>query len=771
MISKNAALPVLPVRNIVVFPKTFLPIVVARKFSINAIMNASTYEIIVVSQQDGNVDNPSANELYSIGVLCKVLQIIKLPDENYRISLEALHRVSIEEYLDNEEFFEARYEEVQSINSEKDKKKYEAYFNGLINSFREYSLSESRCSAELIDSLDMSAYDHEKTVNLIAANLQLKIHLKQQILEEVDIYKQIHTLLEHIATQKYIIDLERRILSGFKTNVEKNTRIHTNIDTMQKELDDDDFTTLENKLKNLELPNEVREKVNAELKRLKSMNPMSGEALVSRLYLECLSDLPWAKFNELNKDLRKAKEVLGSRYYGLDKIKERVYQFIALQNRIENSRGSVLCFFGPPGVGKTSLAKLIAEATGREFINIPLGGVKDEAELRGHRRTYVGSMPGKIIQALKTVKSSNPLILLDEIGNLGSDYRGDPQGALLEILDPAQNHSFRDHYLDAPFDLSKVLFIATTNVLNFQRALLDRFEVLELSGYTLKDKMIIAEQCLIPDQLEYHKLLPEEFEIDHACLETLITVYTRPETGVRGLIESIKKICGKVLLKIEEARMEDKKLDKIIISSNNLSEFLPQKYKDMAKNDESDVGIVTGMAWTEVGGALLNIEVVVNIGKGDTVITGNLGKVMEESVKMAAGLIMHSHKEYGINIEENFFTTHSLHVHVPEGAIPKDGPSAGVTILTAMFSAVSGKKVSNNVAMTGELTLTGKVLKIGGVKEKVLAVHRAGITNVLLPEDNRYDYENDISEDVKNTLQVHFCKNIRDVLKVAILHD
>jgi len=766
MLSESLFTPVLPVRDIVVFPNVVVPLFVGRQISINAIKSLESKNIILVTQRDSNVDNPREVDLFSVGVFCRIIQIVQLSDDGYMIAVEAMHRINITGWLYDGSLLRASCTRLETIFPE-NQNKLEAHMQTLIKSFEEYASIQPRYPGELLDSLN-SSQDKEKVVNLISANLPIKVLHKQNLLEEPNIQKQCDMLVEHVESEKYISELERRIRARIKQQVEQTQKevLREQVNAIQRELneDEDELASMEKKLKELNLTQEAREKCDVELKRLKLMNPMSAEASILRSYLECIVDLPWGKMAPVSSNLLKAEEILNQHHYGLDKTKERIYEFIAVQGRVDKLRGPVLCLFGPPGVGKTSLAKSIAEAIGRPFVRIALGGMRDEAEIRGHRRTYVGAMPGKIIQGMRTAKFCNPLILLDEIGNIGKDWRGDPESALLEVLDPEQNSDFRDHYLEIGYDLSSAVFIATTNYLNTMHpALQDRFEIINMPGYTPTEKFHIAKRYLIPKQLDNNGLKENELSISDSAVHKLITDYTR-EAGVRSLDRELANLARKSLRKIEISNQEKPETEHTIsVDESNLKDFagIP-KYLDSATDKEGMIGVVSGLAWTEMGGDILYIETVVMTGTGQLIITGKLGDVMQESAKAALSLIRSKAADY--QIEPDFFKTHDIHLHVPAGAIPKDGPSAGITIFCSLLSAITKKKIRPDTAMTGELTLRGRVLPIGGLKEKSLAAHRANLEYIIIPEENEKDIE-DIPTEVKESVKIISVKTVDDVLQ------
>ena len=759
-------LPVLPIRDKVVFPNIVTSIFIGRQLSIAALVNSSN-EILLVTQRDEEVETPTNKDLFEVGVRCRIIQAMQLSDQGYLISVEALERIRVLDWAWGNEYLEAQYNKIKTIlpDPSKPSEQIQGLVNGLIKSFEEYAAIYPKYTSELVEAL-YRTNDYNKIINLIASNLPIKIPQKQLLLEEENLEKQLNILLENIESQKCIVEIEQKILSHVRKRVEQTQKevLREQVNAILTD-DSDDIPSLERKINNLELQY-VREKAESELKRLKSMNPMTSESAVIKGYLECILELPWTKYAKLNIDLLKVEEILDKNHYGLDKVKERIYEFIAIQTRVQKVKGPILCLFGPPGVGKTSLAKSIATATGRPFMRVALGGLKDEAEIRGHRRTYISAMPGKIIQGMRKMEYNNPVILLDEIGNIGKDWRGDPEAALLELLDPEQNHDFKDHYLEIGYDLSSAIFIATTNQLNFQPALRDRLEIIQISGYTPTEKFHIAKEYLINKQLELHGMKREEIVIEDEVIKLIIDEYTR-EAGVRDLDRMIANIMRKALRKIQQhnqANPEDPLC--IRVTATNLHEFggIP-KYS--GKEYRSTVpGVTAGLAWTEMGGDVMQVEAVTMPGTGKLTITGHLGDVMQESAKAAVSFIRANGYRYGI--ADLFFKENDIHIHVPEGAIPKDGPSAGITMCTSIISAIIKKPVKDDIAMTGELTLRGDVLPIGGLKEKSLAAHRSQyIKSIIIPKRNDKDLE-DIPTEVKNALSILTCENVYEVIRLAI---
>lgn len=760
--------PVLPLRDIVVFPHVIAPLFVGRDKSIAALENAIALNkpVLLIAQIDSLLDTPHTGDLYKVGTLARILQLIKLPDGTVKILVEGSACAKVKEWVSNDQFFEA-YAVVQEKTTGKEEE-LEALVRSVLETFREYVHLNKSMNAELLTSIEKLT-DPDEIANLVAIQLAIKLPEKQSLLEQNSVPKRLEMLLKLMGKEIEVLQVERKIRRRVEKQMAKSQKeyyLNEQIKAIQKELGDTDdlgdLHELEKKIKDACMPSEVTEKANNELKKLKMMGPMSAEAGVIRNYLDWLVSLPWTEERELQTDLAEAKRILDEDHYGLEKVKERILEFLAVQKRTKNVCGSILCLVGPPGVGKTSLGKSIARATGRAFVRASLGGMRDEAEIRGHRRTYIGSLPGKIIQSMKKAKSINPLFLLDEIDKLGNDYRGDPSSALLEVLDPEQNTSFNDHYLEVDYDLSHVMFITTANTLKMPRPLLDRMEIIQLSGYTEIEKVEIAKRHLIKKQLELAGLKPEELVISDDSLIELIRRYTR-ESGVRNLEREIANIARKV---VKEIQIDN--LKSITITPDNLKKYagIP-KYNFGIAEDEDQVGTTTGLAWTEVGGEILSIEAVTMPGKGKTLLTGQLGDVMKESVEAAKSFIRSHHAQFGIH--ESIFEKNDIHIHVPEGATPKDGPSAGITMMTSLVSALTGIPVRKDVAMTGEITLRGHVLPIGGLKEKLLAALRAGIKTVLIPEENKKDLE-EIPENVTKGLTIIPVSQAEQVLEKALAH-
>ncbi len=760
--------PVLPLRDIVVFPHVIAPLFVGRDKSIAALENAIALNkpVLLIAQTDSLMDTPHTGDLYTVGTLARILQLIKLPDGTVKILVEGSVCAKVKEWVANDQFFEA-YAVIQEKTTGKEEE-LEALVRSVLETFREYVHLNKTMNPELLTSIEKLT-DPDEVANLVAIQLAIKLPEKQSLLEQPSVPKRLEMLLKLMGKEIEVLQVERKIRRRVEKQMAKSQKeyyLNEQIKAIQKELGDadelGDLHELEKKIKEAGMPQEATEKANTEFKKLKMMGPMSAEAGVIRNYLDWLISLPWTEERKLQNDLAEAKRILDEDHYGLEKVKERILEFLAVQKRTKKVCGSILCLVGPPGVGKTSLGKSIARATGRAFVRASLGGMRDEAEIRGHRRTYIGSLPGKIIQSMKKAKSVNPLFLLDEIDKLGNDYRGDPSSALLEVLDPEQNTSFNDHYLEVDYDLSHVMFITTANTLKMPRPLLDRMEIIQLSGYTEVEKVEIAKRHLIKKQLEMAGLKPEELIISDDSLIELIRRYTR-ESGVRNLEREIANIARKV---VKEIQIDN--LKSITITPDNLKKYagIP-KYNFGIVEEEDQVGTTTGLAWTEVGGEILSIEAVTMPGKGKTLLTGQLGDVMKESIEAAKSFIRSHHAQFGI--PESVFENSDIHIHVPEGATPKDGPSAGITMMTSLVSTLTGIPVRKDIAMTGEITLRGHVLPIGGLKEKLLAALRAGIKTVLIPEDNQKDLE-DIPENVKEGLTIIPVSQAEQVLEKALVH-
>ena len=763
-----SAIPVLPLRDVVVYPHMVIPLFVGREKSIKALEAAmeNDKQILLVAQKSAAEDDPNIEDLYRIGTISSILQLLKLPDGTVKVLVEGNRRARIVTFLGEEEYFTAQvkqYEE-EAI----DERESEVLVRSLTNQFDQYVKLNKKIPPEILTSLS-SIEDPSRLVDTIAAHMSLKIDEKQNILELTDLRERLEHLMAMMESEIDLLQVEKRIRGRVKRQMEKSQReyyLNEQMKAIQKELGDmedvpNELEELEKKIESAGMSKEAKNKAKAELGKLKMMSPMSAEATVVRNYLDWLVNVPWKKRSKVRHDLAKAEQVLEEDHYGLEKVKERILEYLAVQQRMKKMKGPILCLVGPPGVGKTSVGKSIARATNRKFIRMALGGVRDEAEIRGHRRTYIGSMPGKIVQNLSKVGTRNPLFLLDEIDKMAMDFRGDPASALLEVLDPEQNHTFNDHYLEVDYDLSETMFVATSNTMNIPGPLLDRMEVIRLSGYTEEEKINIAERYLVKKQIKNNGLKDDEITISEDAVRDIIRFYTR-EAGVRNLEREIAKICRKTVKDI----LLDKSMTKVEVTPENLENFLGVKRFRFGRAEEHDqVGQVTGLAWTEVGGELLTIETAVMPGKGKHSITGQLGDVMKESIQAAMTVVRSRAKVLGIDNE--FFDKHDIHVHVPEGAIPKDGPSAGIGMCTALVSALTNIAVRADVAMTGEITLRGEVLPIGGLKEKLLAAHRGGIKTVLIPDENTRDLA-EIPENIKENLEIRPVKWIDEVLEVAL---
>jgi ATP-dependent Lon protease len=758
---------VLPLRDIVVFPGMIVPLFVGRKKSVSALEEAveNKTKLLLVTQKDAGLDDPQPEDLYRIGVVVNVLQLLKLPDGTVKVLVEGLERAEINYYIENDDYFLAETFKIDELDEAQEN--IEALTRSVITSFENYLKYNKKVPLDIINNIQKITKP-SLVADSVATHLLLKISEKQEILETASVVKRFEKILEVCEREVEVLSTERKIRSRVRTQMEKSQKeyyLNEQMKAIKKELGDEDekneIGDLEKKISEMPLSKEAKEKAVSELKKLKMMSPMSAEAGVIRNYLEWIVNLPWGTQTPLNSSIKKAEKVLDNDHYGLEKVKERVIEHLAVQQRSKLMRGQIICFVGPPGVGKTSLAKSIAEATGRNFVKISLGGVHDESEIRGHRRTYIGSMPGKIIQVLKKAKSENPLILLDEIDKLGRDFRGDPASALLEVLDPEQNKNFNDHYMEVDYDLSNVMFITTANSLNMPRPLLDRMEVIRIAGYTEDEKISIAKKHLITRICKNHGLKSSEFSITDEALKDLIRYYTR-ESGVRNLEREIAKLARKSV-----ALIVKKKAKKIKISSANLKKFAGIRKFDHNQIETTDqVGVTTGLAYTEVGGDLLPIEaVLIPGGKGAITITGQLGDVMQESTRAAWSYVRSRCYDFGIKKEK--FLKYDIHIHVPEGATPKDGPSAGAAMCTTIISLLTGIPVKRTVAMTGEITLRGQVTPIGGLKEKLLAAVRGGIKTVLIPEKNVKDLE-EIPNNIKNVLEIIPVTRVEQVIANAL---
>ena len=760
--------PLLPLRDLVVFPSMVVPLFVGREKSIKALQEVmkSDKSIVLVTQKNSEIDDPAGKDLYQYGCSSKILQLLKLPDGTVKVLVEGEKRIKILKYNENVNNFLTC--EIEVVEDKKESKDLDLLASGLIKKFERLQILNKK---ELNDtSINFkNLKDPSQIANHISSNLNIQIFEKQKLLEIIDLKERLEKIYQLIEKETSVLSVEKKIRGRVKNQMEKTQReyyLNEQLKAIQKELGEidegkDELTSISKSISDAKMPKLAREKCLSELKKLKSMSPMSAEATVVRNYLDWMTELPWSNKSKINTDLTNAQKILDEDHYGLEKVKERIIEFLAVQKRIQKMKGPILCLVGPPGVGKTSLGKSIAKATNRKFIRISLGGIRDEAEIRGHRRTYIGSLPGKIIQMMKKAGTKNPLFLLDEIDKVGNDYRGDPSSALLEALDPEQNKEFNDHYIEVDYDLSDVMFVTTANTLNILPPLLDRMEVIRLSGYTEDEKVNISQKYLIPNQSKNNGLKKEEWKIDENINRKIIRHYTR-ESGVRNLEREISKIARKLVKKIDNKEQVNNP-----IKDKDLKDLLGvQKFNYGEIEEENRIGVVTGLAWTEVGGEILKIESAIMPGKGKMQITGKLGDVMQESVKAAKSYIRSKSLDFGII--PPIFDKKDFHIHVPEGATPKDGPSAGVGMVTSIISAITEIPVNKNVAMTGEITLRGLVLPIGGLKEKLLAAHRAGIKKVLIPNENKKDLA-EVPQTVLDSIEIIAVKNVEEVLKVALV--
>lgn len=770
--SDDGLLPVLPLRDVVVYPHLVIPLFVGRAKSVKALEIASegNKQILLVAQKSANKDEPDADDLYDVGTIATVLQMLKLPDGTVKVLVEGVQRAKVTGFIETEECFAARAELIAESISDIE---IQALMRTVFAQFDQYVKLNKKIPPEILTSL--SGIDEAgRLADTIAAHLTLKLDEKQKILEMFSVAERLEHLLRLMEGEIDILQVEKRIRGRVKRQMEKTQReyyLNEQVKAIQKELGEQDenaeMEELEKRIDEARMPKEALAKVASELKKLKLMSPMSAEASVVRNYIDILINLPWKKKTKISKNLLAAEKILDDDHYGLEKVKERIVEYLAVQQRVDKIKAPILCLVGPPGVGKTSLGQSIAKAVNRKFVRMALGGVRDESEIRGHRRTYIGSMPGKILQSMSKVGVKNPLFLLDEVDKIGQDMRGDPSSALLEVLDPEQNHTFADHYVEVEYDLSDVMFVATANSMNIPAALLDRMEIIHLSGYTEDEKVNIAMRYLLPKQLKSHGLKEHEVEIAEVAVRDIVRYYTR-EAGVRKLEQEISKVCRKVVKELLTAKAKEgvKALKKIYVTPENLDVYLGvQRYDYGVAAKENQVGQVTGLAWTSVGGELLTIEAVLLPGKGKTTTTGKLGDVMKESTQAAMSVVRSRAKRLGIT--DDFYEKNDIHIHFPEGATPKDGPSAGIAITTALVSILTGIPVRADVAMTGEITLRGEVLPIGGLKEKLLAAHRGGIKTVLIPHQNVKDLA-DIPENIKNYLDIHPVQWIDEVLTLAL---
>lgn len=768
--TKQMIMPILPLRDVVVFPHMVIPLFVGRSKSIRCLEAAMEMDkqVFLVTQKNPSQDDPDIDDLYDVGTVANVLQLLQLPDGTVKVLVEGIARAKMNDIVENNdyEFFIAKVKPLSEVKKAADIS--EAMIRLTLSNFDEYSKLNKKITQEVVDSIRFLK-GPSRLADSIAATLFLKVEQKQEILETANLIKRFELLISLMESEIDLLQVEKNIRQRVKHQMEKAQReyyLNEQIKAIHKELGDidnkpDEYEELKEKITKAKMPKEATDKALAELNKLKMMPAMSAEATVVRGYVDWMLQVPWYKRSNVKKDIEAAQKVLDKDHYGLERVKDRILEYLAVQGRVNKVKGPILCLVGPPGVGKTSLGQSIAKATGRQYIRMALGGVRDEAEIRGHRRTYIGSMPGKLIQRMVKVGVKNPLFLLDEIDKMASDMRGDPASALLEVLDPEQNNAFSDHYLEVDYDLSDVMFVATANSMNIPAPLLDRMEVIRLSGYTEDEKLNIAKQHLIAKQIENNGLKSKEISIDDSAIIGIIRYYTR-EAGVRNLEREIAKICRKVVKQLAL----NNKLKKVIVTQDNLKDFLGIQRFDYGKADnENRIGQVIGLAWTEVGGDLLTIESVSVLGKGKLTYTGSLGDVMQESIQTALTVVRSRAEKLGIN--SDFYEKRDIHVHVPDGATPKDGPSAGIAMCTSLISTLTGNPVRSDVAMTGEITLRGEVLPIGGLKEKLLAAHRGGIKTVLIPMDNVKDLE-DIPDNVKSEVDIHPVKWIDDVLTIAL---
>ncbi|GLK75422.1 Lon protease [Methylopila jiangsuensis] len=759
--------PVLPLRDIVVFPHMIVPLFVGRERSIRALEEVMKQDrpILLATQKNATDDEPTADGIYDVGTLATVLQLLKLPDGTVKVLVEGQGRARVKGYTDRAEFFEAEVEPLEDVIEKQ--VEVDALSRSVISDFENYVKLNKKVSPEVVSAVSQIE-EPSKLADTVASHLAVKIPEKQSVLELANVFERLEKVLALMESEVSVLQVEKRIRTRVKRQMEKTQReyyLNEQMKAIQKELGDDDgrddLAELEERIARTKLSKEARDKADAEFKKLRQMSPMSAEATVVRNYLDWLLSIPWGVRSKVKKDLAQAEALLESEHFGLEKVKERIVEYLAVQSRANKLTGPILCLVGPPGVGKTSLARSIAKATGREYVRMSLGGVRDEAEIRGHRRTYIGSMPGKVIQSMKKAKKTNPLFLLDEIDKMGMDFRGDPASALLEVLDPEQNSTFNDHYLEVDYDLSNVMFVTTANTLNIPPALMDRMEVIRIAGYTEEEKVEIARRHLLPEIYGKHGLATRELTIEPDALLEVIRRYTR-EAGVRNLERELANLARKAV----KVLVLDKAKTEVVVTAANLADYLGvPRYRYGEAELEDQVGVVTGLAWTEVGGELLTIEGVMMPGKGRMTVTGNLKDVMKESISAAASYVRSRAVDFGV--EPPLFDRRDIHVHVPEGATPKDGPSAGIAMVTAIVSVVTGIPVRKDIAMTGEVTLRGRVLPIGGLKEKLLAALRGGIKTVLIPEENAKDLA-DIPDSVKNGLEIVPVRVVDEVLSRAL---
>jgi ATP-dependent Lon protease len=766
--SKGTLFPVLPLRDIVVFPHMIVPLFVGREKSVRALEDVmqDDKQILLVTQKDAGQDDPGPEDLYTVGTIGTILQLLKLPDGTVKVLVEGGERATVMDFTDKEEFFQAHAEMI--VEEDADESETEALSRSVVTQFEQYIKLNRKVPPEVLVSINQIE-EPSKLADTVASHLSLKIPEKQELLEADTVQKRLEKIYSFMEGEIGVLQVEKRIRSRVKRQMEKTQReyyLNEQLKAIQKELGEtedgrDELQELEDKIKKTKLHKEAREKANQELKKLRNMSPMSAEATVVRNYLDWILAIPWKKRSRVKKDIVEAHAILDADHYGLDKVKERITEYLAVQQRMQKIKGPILCLVGPPGVGKTSLGKSVARATGRKFVRMSLGGVRDEAEIRGHRRTYIGSMPGKVLQGMKKAGTSNPLFLFDEIDKLGADYRGDPSSALLEVLDPEQNSTFQDHYLEVDYDLSDVMFVCTANSMRMPQPLLDRMEIIRIPGYTEDEKIEIAKRHLIAKQVSENGLKDSEWSISDAALHDLIRYYTR-EAGVRGLEREIANLARKAVKEIEV----EADVDSVKVTVKNLDKYAGiRKFRFGETEEEDMIGVVTGLAWTEVGGELLTIEGILVPGKGKMSITGKLGEVMQESIQAANAYVRARAVDFGI--EPPLFERRDIHIHVPEGAVPKDGPSAGVGMITCMVSVLTQNPIRKDVAMTGEITLRGRVLPIGGLKEKLLAALRGGVKTVIIPKENEKDLA-DIPDNVKKGLTIYPVATVDEVLQHAL---
>lgn len=770
IMKQTHALPMIVIRGLVVFPNTLLHFDMAREKSILALENAmiNNQTAFVVMQKDAGIENPTEADIERMGTICKITQVVKMPNHTVRVLVEGIKRAKISEILKTKPYFVSLVDEIEPEDYDEEELTHEALRRKLIEVFERYCEYNRRLGKEIAHA-HHHAEDTERLVDNLASNLPLNLSAKQDILNTIDLEERVEKLITLIVRETEIAKIDSQIDKKVKTNIDKNQReyfLREQLKVIQEELGDKEGVEMETeeyreKLDALDLPEDVRKKCEKELERFSKMSYSNPESNVIRTYLTWICDLPWNKLSDDTLEMKKAKTVLSKDHYGLEKVKERILEFLAVKKITNSMAGPILCLVGPPGVGKTSIAKSIAESMGRNYVRISLGGIRDEAEIRGHRRTYIGSMPGRIITALKQAGTNNPVMLFDEIDKMASDYKGDPASAMLEVLDSEQNTKFRDHFMEIDFDLSKVLFIATANTLDtIPRPLLDRMEIIELSGYTSEEKFQIAKRHLLGKQLEKHGLTKEQVRINDGAIRAIIDHYTK-EAGVRSLERKIANICRKSALAIAE-----KPDEKVRVTGKNIETFLGKRiYEKEQMQKKNEVGISTGLAWTQVGGDTLSIEVNVMSGTGNLELTGQLGDVMKESAKAAVSFVRANAQE--LHVDSDFYKNRDIHIHVPEGATPKDGPSAGITIATALTSALSERAVRRDVAMTGEVTIRGRVLPIGGLREKTLAAYRAGIKTIIIPEENKKDID-ELEQVVKDNIDIKLVNNMSEVLEIAL---